>query len=299
MSVAFGVPQNSSGVGTSALEMRKIISSLFANVGILDGLDVKGTSSLYYAVEGGVAVCSKGKADGYTLAYYPGGNTPSVQSNTSGQSRIDAIWLTSHDIQNGDTDNLVTLGVSQGTPSSSPVPPSVPSDATVIAYMMLPAGATSTQNAVMTSERKYAVPAGASLGILLDKTDTSYKGISADAAYTYASGQIYVPTDRILSVKLTETTWAWHPSTHSWIGSGYIDWTLDGVVQRAFRFTNYPDTPTTSCFEDCVKVSAGFHTISARLWRSSVAPVSDIWLDYKAGSWPGQRLLVVDSGVAE
>lgn len=299
MSVAFGVPQNSSGVGTSALEMRKIISSLFANVGILDGLDVKGTSSLYYTVEGGVAVCSKGKADGYTLAYYPGGNTPSVQSNTSGQSRIDAIWLTSHDIQNGDTDNLVTIGVSQGTPSSSPVPPSTPSDSTVIACMMLPAGATSTQNAVMTSERKYAIPAGASLGVLLDKTDTSYKGINAGAAYTYASGQIYVPTDRLLSIKLTETTWAWHPRTHDWVGSGFIDWTLDGVVQRAFRFTNYPDTPSTSCFEDYVKVSAGFHTISARLWGSGTAPASDIWLDYSAGSWPGQRLLVVDSGVAE
>lgn len=299
MSVALGVPQSSSGVGTSALEMRKIIGSLFVNVGIIDGLSVKGTSSLYYVVDSGVAICSKGESDGYTIAYCSGGNTPSVQSNTSSQSRIDAIWLTSHDIQSGDGDNLVTIGVSQGVPSSSPVPPSIPSDATIIAYMMLPAGATSTQNAVMTSERRYAIPSGASLGVLLDKTDTSYKGIRAGSAYTFASGQIYVPTDRLLSVKLTETTWAWNPKTHDWIGSGYIDWTLDGVVQRAFRFTNYPETPTTSCFEDFVKVSAGFHSISARLWGSNTVPASDIWLDYAAGSWPGQRLLVVDSGVAE
>lgn len=299
MSVALGVPQSNSGVGTSALEMRKIIGSLFGNKGVVEGLNVKGTSSLYYTVDSGVAACSKGESDGYTLAYYPGGNTPSVQSNTSGQSRIDTIWLTSHDIQNGDKDNLVTIGVSQGTPSSSPVEPKIPSDATPIAHMLLPAGATSTQNAFVISERAYAIPYGASVGVLLDKTDTSYKGIYKGSAYTYASGQIYVPTDRLLSVKLTETTWAWHPSTHDWVGSGYVDWMLDGLVQTAFRFTNYPDTPTTCCFEDIVEVSAGFHTISARLWGSDTAPASDLWLDYKTEAWPGQRLVVVDSGVVK
>lgn len=299
MSVALGVPQSSSGVGTSALEMRKIISSLFINIGTIDGLNVKGTSSLYYAVDSGVAICTKGKSDGYAIAYYPGGNTPTVESNSSSQPRIDSIWLTSHDIQHGDEDNLVTIGVSQGVPSSSPVPSSIPSDATIIAYMLLPAGATSTQNAVMTSERRYAIPSGASLGTLLDKTDRSYKGIKAGTPYTYASGQIYVPTDRSLSVKMTETTWAWNPTTHDWIGSGYVDWTLDGVVQNTFRFTNYPETPTTCCFEDFVEVEAGFHTISARLWGSAIAPASDIWLDYTANYWPGQRLIVVDGGVVE
>lgn len=299
MSVALGVPQSNSGVGTSALEMRKIIGSLFENKGVVKGLNVKGTSSLYYTVDSGVATCSKGESDGYTIAYYPGGNTPSVQSNTSGQSRIDTIWLTSHDIQNGDKDNFVTIGVSQGTPSSSPVEPKIPSDATPIAHMLLPAGATSTQNAYVISERAYAIPYGASVGVLLDKTDTSYKGVYKGSAYTYASGRIYVPTDRLLSVKLTETTWAWHPSTHDWVGSGYVDWMLDGNVQSAFRFTNYPDTPTTCCFEDLVEVSAGFHTISARLWGSETAPASDIWLDYKTDAWPGQRLVVVDSGVIE
>lgn len=297
MSVALGVPQSSSGVGTSALEMRKILGSILRNKGVVEGLNVKGTTSLYYSVDSGVATCSKGESDGYTIAYYPGGNTPSVQSNASGQSRIDTIWLTSHDIQNGDKDNLVTIGVSQGTPSSPPVVPEIPSDATPIANVMLPAGATSTQNAYVISERAYVIPYGASMGILLDKTDTSYKGVYKGSAYTYASGQIHVPTDRLLSVKLTETTWAWHPSTHDWVGSGYIDWTLDGIVQRAFRFTNYPDTPTTCCFEDIVEVTAGSHTISARLWGSDTAPASDIWLDYKDGSWPGQRLVVTDSGV--
>lgn len=146
---AFGVAQTSAGVGTTDTDMRKIIAAQWESTGVIDGLAVTGTTSLYYKVAAGVAVCSKGASDGKTLAYFSGGNTSAVSANSSGNPRIDCIWITAHDATQGDSDNLVTLGVTQGTPAATPVAPTLPTYATLLAEMLLPAGATTTANATV------------------------------------------------------------------------------------------------------------------------------------------------------
>lgn len=298
MSVAFGIPQAADGTGTTAADMRQIIGAKWSSQGVVSGLDVTGTTALRYDVAPGVATCSRGEADGMTEAYFPGGRTPAVAANASSSPRVDVVWMVAHDSTQGDADNLVTLGVTQGTPSASPVAPAFPTSATPLAYVTLPAGATTTANATV-QDVAYAIPYGASMGILLDRTDTSYKGIAqGSGAYTFASGTILLPTDRMIDVELTTSVWAWGPTTHDWVGSGYVDWLLDGEVRRAYRFTCTPDSPVCSFFRDAVSVRAGSHVVSARLWPSATAPASGLWLDYQKGSWPGQRLVVRDGGVA-
>lgn len=146
---AFGVAQTSAGVGTTDTDMRKIIAAQWESTGVIDGLAVTGTTSLYYKVAAGVAVCSKGASDGKTLAYFSGGSTPTVSANSSGNPRIDCIWITAHDATHGDSDNLVTLGVTQGTAAATPTAPTIPTYATLLAAMLVPAGATTTATATI------------------------------------------------------------------------------------------------------------------------------------------------------
>lgn len=155
---AFGVAQTSAGVGTTDTDMRKIIAAQWESTGVIDGLEVTGTTSLYYRVAAGVAVCSKGASDGKTLAYFSGGNTSTVSANSSGNPRIDCVWITAHDATQGDSDNLVTLGVTQGTAAATPTAPTIPTYATLLAAMLVPAGATTTANAYRAKKPSAATP---------------------------------------------------------------------------------------------------------------------------------------------
>lgn len=297
MSVAFGVPQAADGTGTTAQDMRRILAAMYPSRGVVSGLAVKGDTSLSYRVEPGVAVTSRGPSDGNTLSWFAGGKTPAVVANASGSPRIDSVWVTAHDATQGDPDNLVVVGVTQGTPASAPVAPKAPSHATELARMLVPAGATTTANATMAATVAYAVPYGASQGVLIDSTYTGYEALR-ESPFTFATGTLSLATDRLLSIDLTTSVWAYDPKTLDWLGSGYVDWTLDGEVQRAFRFLCYPGTCSCQTFTDVKSVPAGDHVIQARLWPSGSEPKSGLWLDYAPGSWPGQRLVVTDVGVS-
>lgn len=146
---AFGVAQTSAGVGTTDTDMRKIIAAQWESTGVIDGLAVTGTTSLYYAVAAGVAVCSKGASDGKTLAYFAGGNTDTVSANSSGNPRIDSVYIYSNDVNQSDADNLVHIGVVSGTAAAVPTAPTIPTYATLLAEMLVPAGATTTATATI------------------------------------------------------------------------------------------------------------------------------------------------------
>lgn len=188
---AFGVAQTSAGVGTTDTDMRKIIAAQWESTGVIDGLAVTGTTSLYYRVAAGVAVCSKGVSDGKTIAYFGGGNTSAVSANSSGNPRIDCIWVTAHDATQGDADNLVTLGVTQGTPAATPVAPTLPTYATLLAEMLLPAGATTTANATVlvsaTVPNFYGMSRTQLDGPLVYQGSTVLRGIGTNFVYLFTS----------------------------------------------------------------------------------------------------------------
>lgn len=299
MSTAFGIRQSPSGVGTSDSDLRHIMAAKWQSRGIVSGFKTSGQGNLTYRVGAGLAICGRDSTgtDGYVEAWWPGGNTPAVSANNGSQARHDAIWVCAHDITKGDKDNLVTIGVTEDVDSNA-----IPAYATRVFTMTMDAGATTTQNAHVYEAGKYAVPFGASLGpitwIECKQASTNDTWIGAGQSKTVCEGQFTVPTDRIVRADLTVCCWAMRPTTIDWLGSGYVDWSIDGELVDTYRFVCYPQSTSCYTFCDYQRVKAGTHTASMRIWGSKTAPASGIWLDYGGTSnWPGQRLALSDMGV--
>lgn len=301
--VALGIA-NDGDVGTSPLAMRKCIRSLWRNPGVVDGLAVTGNSGLTYSVAAGICVCSRnaGGGDGFSWAVWDGGATDAVAGNAGSYPRIDVVWLRAYDRQQGDPDNLVHVGVTQGSPAASPVAPAAPSNATVLAHMLVPAGATSTAAATSRDARRFwAVPYGSSMGVLLDKTYTATKELlKAYVEKPVAQGSVVLPTARTLSIGLTVSVQAANCAAATPDdGSGYAQLWVDGAKARTYRFDCHPWSPTCLYFEDVRRLEAGSHTLKMSVWGSTTKPASDLYLCYGGdNNWPGQRLTVTDLGVA-
>lgn len=291
MSVAFGV-QNNGDVGTTASDLRHILASRWDSTGVVAGLAVTG-SGLAYNVATGMAICSKGASDGMTEAWWPGGATANVSANTSSNPRIDAVWITSHDATQGDADNLVAVGVTQGTPAASPAVPTIPTYATLLAAMLVPAGATSTSAASVSASGAQAVPYGASLGILVDQVDTTNTSTAIASGYrTYAAGTFTLPTARYVDIKRVFTL----ASLTSSDASVYTRVLVDGsqVSQGEVRCYGSPALATSQYMENTIRLAAGTHTVQAQM-QAGVNTARKFW---SSGGWAGQTLQVVDAGVA-
>lgn len=292
MSVAFGVRQ-ANGVGTSDTDIRHMLRYKWANTGVVGGLAVKGTSRLVYHVAEGMAICSKGDGDGYTEAYFPGGDTPEVKANEGGNPRIDVVWITAHDASQGDSDNLVTLGVTQGTPSASPVEPDIPTYAVRLGAFRMGAGAATTSGATATSGVDYAIMSGASLGILMDKTNNENgRTFSSSVEWkNVVSGTIDLPTDRLLSIGITLTT---GNEDGGYSGSNYCHLYIDGSLYRAFEYPIQAGRATSYFYVENLTLGAGRHTVSINLVSATCR-----WRTYAGGTWAGQRVCVTDLGLAK
>lgn len=291
MSVAFGV-QNQGDVGTTASDLRHIVASRWGSTGVVAGLAVTG-SGLAYNVAAGMAICSKGSSDGMTEAWWPGGPTADVSANSSSNPRIDAVWVTSHDATQGDADNLVAVGVTQGTPAASPAVPTIPTYATLVAAMLVPAGATSTSAASVSASGAQAVPYGASLGILVDQVDTTNTSTAIASGYrTYAAGTFTLPTARYVDIKRVFTL----ASLTSDDASVYTRVLVDGsqVSQGEVRCYGSPALATSQYMENTIRLEAGTHTVQAQM-QAGVNTARKFW---SSGGWAGQTLQVVDAGVA-
>lgn len=291
MSVAFGV-QNQGDVGTTASDLRHILASRWGSTGVVAGLAVTG-SGLAYNVAAGMAICSKGASDGMTEAWWPGGSTADVSANSSSNPRIDAVWVTSHDATQGDADNLVAVGVTQGTPAASPAVPTIPTYATLVAAMLVPAGATSTSSASTNRRGAQAVPYGASLGILVNAVDTTNTSTAIPSGYrTYASGTFTLPTARYVDIKRVFTL----ASLTSADASVYTRVLVDGsqVSQGEVRCYGSPTLATSQYMENTVFLAAGTHTVQAQM-QKGVNTARKYWA---RNQWAGQTLQVVDAGIA-
>ena len=290
-SVAFGV-RNVGEVGTTDVALRKILGSLYPSAGIVSGCKVTGRSNLAYNVAEGVAVCRRGTTDGSTLAWVPAGTTPAVEANTASNPRLDAIWVTANDVTQGDDNNLVTLGVTQGAAAASPSVPSIPTGATLLAVMQMPAGATKTSSASAYSTGVGAIPYGSSLGVLVDKTDTANQAILPASEYNYASGTITLPTKRMVDIKQTFTLLCGSAQS-----SAYARVLIDGAQVWQGEIHVFPTFATSQYFECSTELEAGTHTIQAKLRRGvNGDTVKRYW---SSGGWAGQHLQVVDAGAVQ
>ena len=295
-SVALGV-RNSGADGTTPLALRKALGALFPNSGILSGLGVSGSPSLAYSVAAGVAVCSKGSGDGSTLAAVAAGSTPTVAANGTGFPRIDAVWVTSHDRDQGDADNHVALGVTQGAPAASPARPAVPSYATVLAYMRLPAGATTTAQATVEARGDAATASGGTLGLLGEAALNAGRDVSTGGSwsdfYTVAV-TVTVPSRHVVRVDYRATLVTPGGSTGWTRVRPYL--TVDGAEvagsRRKWPAWAGPElTHSSSC---ATELAAGTHAVELHLAYDG----GDWGLSIVDGGTGGAALSVWDEGAA-
>lgn len=308
---ALGIMQDSAGNGVDPLTHRRIIKGRWANTGVIEGLEVTGTSTLAYRVGPGNAVLSRGDSDGYTEAYWEGGTTPAVTAGNASNPRIDLVWMRANDLQQGDPDNHVEIGVAEGTPSASPIAPSVPSGCTEIAQMRLPAGSTTTANATANANVSYAISYGSTLGLLGSTQDTTTRSLApSSGTYTTAcSTSFTVPTDRLVELDLNIAARSLRSDGSTggeWLNYAFLMLYLqmDGsnVEGGSTCFVCFRAAQTFQLHTVC-EVSAGTHTARVRYyfsdegsWGRIVYQDTDaLWDD----RWCGTILRVWDRGIAQ
>ena len=211
---ALGIRPDGDNRGVSPSVHRHIISAQWNNDGIIQGLGVTGRSDLTYQVGAGTALIQPdGQSGEAVLAYWPGGQTPAVSAGNAGLPRYDVIWLRAHDLDKGDSDNHVVVGVTQGTPAADPDLPldQVPSDVVRLTAMYVPAGMTQTRSSTTTGAERWAMPYGASKG-LLGRNVRNYEGPAnmGDGGKDYyeQDTKFYLPTDRLIELRFTATACA-------------------------------------------------------------------------------------------
>ncbi|RSX46124.1 hypothetical protein [Bifidobacterium castoris] len=284
--------------GVDSLTHRKIIESHWASTGIVCGLGVSASDALQYPVAAGVAVTSRSGTDGAMEAYYAGGVAPAVEANQAANPRIDCIWLQAHNQKNlQDVDNLVVIGVTQGTPAASPTKPTPPAGVTVLSYMQVPANSTSLRNATRVGEIDYAVPYGVAQGLIASaqlKQDTTLNSTQQE----WCRVQVNLPTDRYLECVITicasaaGANGAGDLSKYSEVGGQvYIDGNpLGDFFNYCFRGAWEPYQ-----FRTNVWCGRGVHTVSVKC-RVGYGMNANVHYN---GSWSGIKLDVIDQGVKQ
>lgn len=312
---ALGIAPDINHNGVSDHVHRKIIQHHWNNPGIAavqgSTLEVRGRNDLKYDLTAGMAVvCRDANAvEGYTEAYVDAMQVGPVAANTGTNPRIDTVWIRANDIRLGDTpegsttkSNRVEVGVAQGTPATSPKEPTLPARAMKLRSMRVPAGATTTKNCTPTGNVDFAVPYGASLGILTRVAENKDKQASSNPPYKepFLNYTFYVPTDRwiFLHAYLCVST----PEKNQPGGVAAVHFYLDGqkYTTRKVPYTDSYETyePTTTML-----VSAGTHTVGIAMYNQAgtgyvthYGQITDASGD--VSKYVGRVLVVKDEGVA-
>lgn len=296
MTTGLGIAPTAAGVGTDALTLRKIQDALL-DPGVITGLVVTTTTALTYEIAEGVAAVSRGSADGVVLAYTPAVTVTTTAGPASG-SRIDRVWIRQHDPNQGDADNAVEVGVTQGTAAASPAAPSIPAGAQEIARYLMPAGATATTSATRQGSVAYAIPYGGTLGLLIDYTDTDNGTAHKDTPYTVLTQSFYTPTDRVVSAKIITTCVSCNQdgTNGTTPASLYQELIVDGSRIVAWEQDLPIQIAGSRMFEWSFPVTAGTHTLKYTQKRG----VGNAFKHYySAGRWAGTRVQLLDEGVSQ
>lgn len=294
---AFPVRQTTDGVGCTDVTMRKILGDMFDTIGPIKAISVKGANGTYYQVGSGTVVCSKGASDGKTLAYCEGGKV-SVSANSASNPRIDVVWVTSHDVTQGDDDNLVTLGVTEGTAAATPTEPDIPSYATKIAAMQVPAGATTTSSATVYGSTGAATLASASKGLLLNLLVT-HNGTwkNSGSSQGIANGTFTLSGKRTVQFNVTVTAGATNGKYVDGDASVYSIIKLNGSTHSSYEVRlRKVGNAVSSFYQVTAELEAGTYTLN---WEYAINACDNIRMYYQKGSWAGQNLQVVDLGAAD
>lgn len=307
MTVGLGIAPDSAGRGVDPLTHRRILASHWHNAGITQGLEVSGRSDLRYNVSAGCAVVSRGGADGMVEVYFSGGQTPAVSAADPSNPRIDVVWIKANDPTQGDADNQVTVGVTQGTPSPNPVDPKLPVGALRLMSMRLPAGATSTAGASKPHSKDFAIPYGAQLGLLAESVDTRdfYADKTERKWWVEQNVRFYLPTDRLIELEYCASMSAQALRDPN----GYLSWGVNHFVLDGKPVPHSgAEWSLNGTWRNCetrvlVQVNAGSHTAAISTGvtgRNNSGPDAAPYCRYSDNNgmtYRGRCLRVWDRGV--
>lgn len=325
---AYGIAPDANGNGLDPLTHRRTLLGFFDSPGVLansgtaaggfNALVVSGRSDLKYHVSDGSYVCTRSAnnengdaTDGYTVAYWPGGDVGPVPAGDPSNPRLDVVWIKADDPTQGDADNHVKVGVTTGVPASSPTSPAIPSGACEICTFRVPAGMTKTSSATIQYDRGFATPYGSAMG-LLARNVNNYEGpgnISDDGKDYYEQYvKFTLSSSRIIEFRYTATACSARnddPSrpTESGLDMScwYVGLQLDGKdipggggqfqVSRAWQQVH---------LNVIVQVGAGTHTVNTRNhrvgWGENVYFIAH---SDDRETYPGRTLEVWDRGISK
>ncbi|PKU90767.1 hypothetical protein CQR46_0963 [Bifidobacterium pseudolongum subsp. globosum] len=281
MSTALGVRQDSKGNGLTAADHRHIISANWQSDGIVTGLKLSGSNTLAYNVSAGVAVIQPdGQAGEAVEVYWPGGSTPTVAAGNPSLPRIDLIWIEAHDLDKGDSDNHVVLGVTQGDAASDPDLPldKVPHRALVLGGFTVPAAMGRTSAAAAMDQPCTAISYGASLGRLVHNV-RNYEGPAnfADHGKDYyeQESRFYLRQPRQVELRYRATACACRhdditkPTENAdQMACWYVGIQIDGKdVQGAGGQFQVSRAWQPVSLSQVVDLAAGWHTVRTRNHR--------------------------------
>lgn len=289
MATSFGIGPDQNGNGTTPDDIQVITGAEYVNAGILAGCKVTATSGMNYQIGAGAVVIqiSTGKMVKAPVAAQ---TIPTTGAPATG-SRTDIVYV-KQNFPGTDGNNAVIVGVGS----------SVPSNAVEIGRMVIPAGATATNQGTPTGNTIYARPVGGMLGLLGSARDTDTTEHTT-GTFTRGAMSFYVPTDRYIELSLVSCVSAGNDPATGYVlnetGSVFYRVYVDDILAFSFErpFTQYWDARH---FETGYQVQAGQHTVKYTVERRHVlSGSSGKWKVRYGGAdkFPGDFFCVTDRGV--
>ena len=299
-----GIAQDKDGRGMDALTHRRIIEGDWECEGIVRGLEATANpgKGMSWHIAEGVAVTKRSDADGMATVYWPGCD---VTGEAGGdEARTDFLWIRQLDAAQGDASNRVEVGIStgpDGTGAIDDISKYMPVGATCLGIVYVGEGQTQATDDDFTDGQQYAARRGVSSGLARGSHEwlntTNRRKVRNGESWTFSTASVSVATQtRCVLVMMAVSVWADDCETKDWMGSGYVELLLDGVVQQCFKFSCTPYVTETKTFFWTLDLAKGDHTVAARLWGSGTDLVSSVVTQYEAGSIPGQYMRVIDLG---
>lgn len=227
------------GTGTTPADLQRIVGAQFATSGVLPtgGATVTGTSSMAYRISAGAVILKTVAGLGFLHAIEE--QTINTAPAPATGSRLDRIVMS--------TDGAIS--VTQGA---------APGGGITLGLFTVPAGITATTAAQQSVDRNYAIPAGASLGVLASWTDPG--GVTTTtASQTRATARVYLPSDRTVRLDLSATVRA------STAAEGTMRMTVEiGTDVIRTMWVSYGAQWTTTAASWSATLREGAHTLRVK-----------------------------------
>jgi hypothetical protein len=208
-------------------------------------------------------VLSRGSSDGVVLTGNDGTLSVATDPAPASGSRVDVVYVLHRDVDNGDADSGVEVGVAIGDVSGTPTTPSIPTGALALAGSIVSAADLSTFDSQIEQMATYTSVAGGDLHVPFGVDEFSMRipdPVDGMRVWSDAENVLYVRVDG-----------AWEAA---WRDTGWINLSLDNGWEPAGDPPQYRATADTLYLRG--RVTGGSGTIAecpvgpSRSWNAVI-----------------------------